>query len=226
MRIDYGGYQFTANGFRWKRSETLLMQNGIGYARVMSVAVEGLLPVTGTNDAKIKSAALTAATRQAGRDLYLRADNGSIIEGLTTAGALIPVQCVAGPTFAGESGAEMVNYRDVSMTFQATYPTTTGVIVVESVSTLDYTMPFPTIVWMPSQNGPAQRQQTTGNMPGRMVQSGTVVTRNGEPPTPYPLWPTSMYGAPPRSVRTQRLTPYGPEYMLNYAYIFESVIPF
>lgn len=206
----------------------MLEENGVPYAKEAWVNLQGYIEGTSQADLSVKSAQLTAALRIFGLDLSLRTDAGAVLESLTNAAAIIPVRCVDGPNFIGQTGNEYGNYREFTATFSAVYPVVqTGIVVIDLTSALETGGGFQTVVYLPDINGgKAQRQDTTGPMPFEALQSGSVKSRGGYYPVPPPYLPKGALIDNPKISRLNRKTRTGTEFLVSWAYQYRSNTPF
>jgi hypothetical protein len=234
VKIYYGNYAFPDRGTHWLYAEREVSTNGVPYARVITVVCEGSILADG--EAAVASAigAMRNACRIPGQTLRLTSsDTGTTYEMLSSSTALIPVRAVAGPTFTGRKPNEYVNYREFSVGFEGTYKPTSGpfagngVIVIENVRSITVEGGGPSVVWMPSVNGPSQKQSPEPMLPETLTESGVVVSRNLPYPIPAALIRPSAYVKALSKVGlTQRLTPTGVEYTRMWNYVYQDTRPF
>lgn len=219
MQAFYRNYPFLDGGTNWVRSEQLLEENGVPYGHQMTVAIIGDIEGASPVALEIESRKMTTVCRIPSGDLILRHD-GVTLEGLYSAGSLLPVRCVSGPNFAPQTPGDFTKYRSFNATFSAMYPpATAGIIIIELSRSITRQGGGAVKLWRPAVNGPAQLQIPYQNTAYMLIQSGYARSRGGPVPFPAELYPSKRMEEP-YTVVTDRITPTGIEYVTQWRYTF------
>jgi hypothetical protein len=237
VRVWYGGYGFPENGTHWLVREDPVEENNITFASVTTVTLTGMILGDSTADVNAQIRAMRLACYQEGRDLRLVADNGQLLEQVSSVGAIIPVKRFAGPEFSGKSPTEYVNRRDFTVAFKATHPPPAGALgggganamrIVGRRRSITVEGGGPSVVWLPSVNGPSQKQSPEPLTPETLTDIGMIRTRN----LPHPIVPGGAI-RPSAYVKIlsgvgleEEMTDYGIVYTRSWRFVYQDVIPF
>lgn len=224
MQIRYRNYACTENGFNWRTSERVVEENGIPFARDITIAIDGDIEGSSAVECFTESNRMRQAFRIPGGDLVL-IHNGAVREALLSAGSLIPVRCISGPNFQGGTPADITTYRAVNAVFNAVYPLNAfnGFLVLELSRAIQRSGGGAYKVYQPCVNGPPQLQVPIAAMPYQVVQSGFARSRFAPMPYPPLLFPAALLMQQPTTSISDRVTATGVEYTITWQYVFQSV---
>lgn len=228
MRIRYGGFYFPDNGAHWLFNERALLENGIRYAKEITITVMGQLLGGSIAEISAQINAMRNACAGIGYDLALLGNNNELIDLITSVNAKIPMQVIVGPSFMGTRPAEFCTHRDFAVVFQGVYPAgNTGLILLELNNSVEIQGGGPYISWLPASNGPSQKQSPQPSVPQTCIQSGTAVSRNLPYPAPRALIRPKAYEQwQSGTALSDRITPTGIEYTRSWKYVYRDTVPF
>lgn len=188
--------------------------------------------LTGATQAALTTAIadLETAYAQDGLDLLLFLSDGTTpsAHGLVSAQSLGGTRVVKGPSFPKGDGADYVTYRAYEIVVEADFPVTSENLIswTETLSSRGVAG-AERWLYLPTLNGPWQRQTVNEQTSTKVIQRGTAVGQFSYPAISPPMWSANEH-IDERELDLKMPTRKGPHltlYEVSWAYHFESMTP-
>lgn len=190
MQIAHGPYLFTDGGFFWRPSyQVEEIQPGVPVEAHWTVEISGKIHAADAAAMAIATKNLQNNVQSYGRDLVMR-HNGAVVESLLNAGSTTGVRLLA-MEFPGDTPADFTTYRQVNLTFGASYPVASGLEIIDYEQSLEGRGGEPITIWKRALTGDPKKAITCERTEFHAVQSGYAVGL-----TRYPLPAEPMFGKP------------------------------
>lgn len=229
MYAMYGNYVHAANEVSSRIfRQASRAQGGQPTGYVVRIMLRGYMQAETVAALTTALSAMESAYSQQGRDWGMYNDDNSptvhVFRSNQTFGG---VRVMSGPSYPTSEGAEYCTYRTYEIELEAEYKTSNVTFDSwqETLSFEGYGGPI--YRYIPTLNGPWQKQMVSQRSTYRARQSGSITSQFGPPNYPAPIWPNQEHA------EQRRISPVGPVYdgtrfsnfAVSWDYVFESNEP-
>lgn len=229
MRLRFGNYWHGVGEVSVSIArQTIESAMGVPYEIAHTWGVQGRLVGDSTAEIVSQILALERAYATGFKDAALVDNNGLVCHALLNAGSTTGVRVVQPPSYPTGTGAELVTYRDYTLTLTATYPVVGRPLYRAFAESVRLWGGLPNRKMVDVLNGPAVPYVSGKRTAYYASQSGSAVGYYGWPPIPGPLFGSLLLDGPNHPVsfdtpqfREGRAT----DWPVSWSYQFSSPTP-